>query len=152
VILAATAWIVVQTASYYPHFLAYISEYGPDRDENYTVLADSSLDWGQGLIELSEFMRENGITRVYLSYFGSASPRAYGIDYVPMSSFFPLDNPPAATGAAAPEWVAISATNLTGTYFNADPFAKFRESRPNHVIGHNMYLYHLSADSTEAQQ
>ncbi len=144
-ILAACAWLVLQVASYYPHFIAYTSEYGPGRDLNYEVFADSSLDWGQGLIELRDFMQEHNIPSVWLSYFGSASPRAYGIAYKPLGSFYELE-PPSNRNAPDPEWVAISATNLTGTYFNGDPYKRFRDSRPDFVIGHNMYLYHLSAD------
>ncbi len=151
VVVAASIWLVLSAVSYYPRFLTYISEYGPGRDENYTVLADSSLDWGQGLIELREFMRDHDIPRVYLSYFGSAAPRAYGIDYVPLTSFFQLRPAGSPPGAPTPQWVVISATNLTGTYFNGDPFRQFRESRPNFVIGNSMYVYQLPADSTEAR-
>src|SRR5690606_1775522 len=90
VIALAIAWCVVHPLSYHPHYLTYISEYGPGRDQNYRVLVDSSLDWGQGLLALREFMEEEGIERIQLSYFGSALPGGYGIDYVPLVSFFPL--------------------------------------------------------------
>lgn len=151
-VLAATVWMIVQVASYFPNYLAYVSEYGPGRDENYRVFADSSLDWGQGLIQLREFLAEHGIQRVYLSFFGSASPQAYGIDYVPLASFFALKPIDGAASRPAPEWAVISATNLTGTYFVGDPFAQFRNARPDFVVGHTMFVYHLSADSVGAQQ
>ena len=77
------AWVILAPLSYYPNFLSYISEYGPGRDRGSEILVDSSLDWGQGLLQLREYMREQGIERVYLSYFGSARPDGYGIDYVP---------------------------------------------------------------------
>ena len=147
-IALASVWLVCSALSYYPNFLTYVSEYGPGRDQNYRVFADSSLDWGQGLIQLREFMREHGIPRVYLSYFGSAWPTAYGIDYVPLASFYILKTPPERTPAPAPpEWVVISATNLTGTYFNEDPFKRFREVRPDFVIGNSMYVYRIPPDA-----
>jgi 4-amino-4-deoxy-L-arabinose transferase-like glycosyltransferase len=149
-IVGACIWLVASVVSYYPNFLTYVSEYGPGRDENYRVFADSSLDWGQGLVQLHEFMQEHRIDRIYLSYFGSAWPSAYGIDYVPLASFYPLKPAPApAAGTpkrADPEWVVISATNLTGTYFNGDPFARFRDATPDYVIGNNMYAYRISPD------
>src|SRR5207249_273045 len=40
-IALATAWLVVQPLSYFPNFLTYVSEYGPGRDRNYEVFADS---------------------------------------------------------------------------------------------------------------
>jgi hypothetical protein len=140
-IAAAAVWMVISTASAYPHFLGYISEYGPGVEENHTILVDSSLDWGQGLLGLRDFMRQNQINSVYLSYFGSALPEGYGISYLPLVSFFPLA--PATGPASQPEWIAISATNLSGTYFNGDPFAEFRQSRPDHVIARSIFLYRL---------
>jgi hypothetical protein len=143
-IAALVVWAALSPLTYYPNFLAYISEYGPGRDHGSEVLVDSSLDWGQGLIQLREYMRENGIERVYLSYFGSAMPDGYGIDYVPLFSFVAL--PPsklAKPGAPDPTHVVISATNLQGSYFPADPFAKFRDTQPEAVVGHTMYVYRL---------
>jgi hypothetical protein len=151
-VIAATIWMIGQVASYFPNYLAYVSEYGPGRDENYQVFADSSLDWGQGLIQLREFLHEHGIERVYLSFFGSASPQAYGIDYVPLASFYPLKPIPGAESRRPPEWAVVSATNLTGTYFVGDPFAQFRNARPDFVVAHTMFVYHLSADSAGVQK
>ena len=138
-----TGWLVVQPLSYFPNFLTYVSEYGPGRDRNYEVFADSSLDWGQGLLLLRDFMRGHGIRVVYLSYFGSAWPNGYGIEYLPLLSFFVL--PPAALrpGEPEPRWVVISATNLTGTYLRGDPFRHFREQRPAYVLGHSLYVYEV---------
>jgi hypothetical protein len=142
-IAVAVAWALLQPLASYPFFLSYMSEYAPGSGRNHEVLADSNLDWGQGLIALREWMSEAGVPRVYLSYFGSASPAAYGIDYVPLPSYFPL--PPAPPGGAAgePHWAAISATNLTGVRFPDDPFAAFRALRPARVLGGGVYLYQL---------
>jgi dolichyl-phosphate-mannose-protein mannosyltransferase len=142
-IALATAWLVVQPLSYFPHFLTYVSEYGPDRDRNYEVFADSSLDWGQGLLLLRDFMREHEIPRVYLSYFGSAWPGGYGIAYRPLFSFFELPRPAPRPQEPDPRYVVISATNLTGTYFQGDPFRRFREQRPDYVLGHSLYVYEV---------
>lgn len=142
------AWAVIAPLTYYPNFLSYISEYGPGRGRGSEVLVDSSLDWGQGLLQLREYMRENDIERVYLSYFGSARPDGYGIDYEPLYgptlSFFPL-LPSRLSGPDAPEptHVVISATNLQGVYFNGDPFARFREFEPDAVVANIMYVYRI---------
>ena len=143
-IVAATVWLIVHPLSYYPNFLTYVSEYGPGRSRNYEVFADSSLDWGQGLLLLRDYMRENRIDRIYLSYFGSAWPRGYGIEYVPLYSFFDLPNLPAPPDAKPPQYAAIAATNLTGTYFRGDPFAQFRQQKPERVLGNSIYIYRLA--------
>jgi predicted membrane-bound dolichyl-phosphate-mannose-protein mannosyltransferase len=142
-IALATAWLVVHPLSYFPNFLTYVSEYGPGRDRNYEVFADSSLDWGQGLLLLREFMREHDLPRVYLSYFGSAWPGGYGIAYAPLVSFFRLPPPAPGPREAEPRWVVISATNLTGAYLPGDPFRGFREQRPAYVLGHALYVYEV---------
>lgn len=140
-IVVLTIWSAGWTLSFYPWFLAYTSEYQPDRDRGYEVFVDSSLDWGQGLIALRDFMQEEGIDRIYLSYFGSALPEGYGIDYVPLRSFFPLPPRPRPAEGERPSFVAISATNLTGLYFPDDPYAGFRDLEPYRILAHTIFVY-----------
>lgn len=145
---ALAGLVVVHVAlalSWYPHFLAYTSEYMPSRDDGHRALVDSSLDWGQSLIELRDFMRDERIDRIYLSYFGSAVPNGYGIDFVALPSFFEL-RPQPRTGAD-PRFIAISATNLHGVYLNGDPFARFRDIEPYRVLGHSMFVYKVPGDA-----
>lgn len=104
------------------------------------LLTDSSHDWGQGLIALRDFMVEENVPVVHLSYFGSARPDAYGIDYVPLRSFYAL--PPVAQPAVTPRFVVISATNLVGTHVE-DVFAPFRDIEPYRVLGHTMFVYRM---------
>jgi 4-amino-4-deoxy-L-arabinose transferase-like glycosyltransferase len=141
VIAAAFITAVAFPLSYYPHFLSFISEYGPERDRNHTVLVDSSLDWGQGLLQLRDFMRERGIPSIYLSYFGSASPGGYGISYIPLLSFFAL--PPGPQILEQPRWLVISATNLQGVYLPDDQFAMFRQVQPDTVLANTLFVYRL---------
>lgn len=143
-IVLATAWCILHPLTYHPHYLTYISEYGPGRDQNYRVLVDSSLDWGQGLLALREFMEEEGIDRVQLSYFGSALPGGYGIDYVALPSFFPLRPGAAWNPDAPPQWLAVSATNLAGVYLPTDPYRALRAVRPDHVVANSIYLFRLA--------
>jgi 4-amino-4-deoxy-L-arabinose transferase-like glycosyltransferase len=139
VITAAVIWAAGSTLSFYPYFLAYSSEYPPGRDQAYTQLFDSSLDWGQGLIALREFMREENIDLVYLAYFGSAIPEGYGIKYVPLPSFYPLPQQPAQP--APPKFAVVSATLLSGRYLKTDFYAEPRTQKPYRVLGHSMYVF-----------
>ena len=141
VLAGLVAWYVAAPLAVYPWFLSYVSEYGPGRDASYEVLGDSSIDWGQGLLALRDFMRTEHVPSVYLSYFGSAQPEGYGIAYVPLGSFFPLRTLPMPV--PQPKWVVVSATNLESAYFRADPFARFRDSRPDRVLGGSLYVYRL---------
>ncbi len=144
VVLALVLWYAGSSLSYYPHFLAYTSEYVPGRNRGHEALLDSSLDWGQGLVQLREYMRGEGISRVYLSYFGSALPEGYGIDYLPLPSFFPL--PPRTgpgDGGDPPSHMVISATNLHGVYLPGDPFRQLREVKPDTILAHTLFVYRI---------
>ncbi|HKE99879.1 MAG TPA: glycosyltransferase family 39 protein [Actinomycetes bacterium] len=70
---AASVWRV------HPSYLAYVNEAfgGPDR--GYRLVADSNLDWGQDLARAAGWVRAHPGGPVWLLYFGSADPRAYGL-------------------------------------------------------------------------
>jgi dolichyl-phosphate-mannose--protein O-mannosyl transferase len=128
---------VLSSVRYYPYFLSYLDEYATGR-EMYETLVDSSTDWGQGLIGLRGFMREHGVDSVALGYWGSAMPEGYGIRYVALPSYFPLQHPVA--GRKNPRYLAISATLLAGTV-HSDPYAELRSQRPVAVVGGSIYVF-----------
>jgi len=106
--------LALETAAVHPNLLAYfnVAAGGPDRADR--LLVDSNLDWGQGLVQLREWMGANGVGRVNLSYFGSVDPAVYGIDAVVLEG-----SPPAAGKPGPPElpgYVAVGVTNLRGLY------------------------------------
>jgi hypothetical protein len=140
-------WYAASSLSVYPNFLSYTSEYVADRQRGDRVLLDSSLDWGQGLIQLRAFMARHDIDRVFLSYFGSALPAGYGIDYEPLPSFFrpPPPRPAMDAGEARPnpQYVVISATNLHGIYLPGDPFVRFREVDPDFIVARSLLVYRI---------
>jgi len=79
--------IVAETAWCYPDYLAYFN--GLVRPaEAYRHLVDSSLDWGQDLPAVRDYVARNpGGAPFYLSYFGAGSPGYYGIAARPLYSF-----------------------------------------------------------------
>jgi hypothetical protein len=137
--LIATLWI-------YPHFLAFFNAAAGGPDNGWRALVDSNLDWGQDLGRLADWLAENDIERVWLSYFGEARPEYYGVNYSGLDSFPPrLMNPlarPFYPHDPAPGWYAISATNLQGVHFsNHDQFLYFRDRKPSVKIGYSIFLY-----------
>jgi len=130
------------TLSAYPHFLAYTSLWAGGRDSGHEVLVDSSLDWGQGLLELRDFMAEEEVGRVALSYFGSAPPEAYGIEFEALPSFFRLEGGLVPGPDGPPRFTVISATNLHGLYLQGrDPFAAYRQREPFRVLAHSLFVF-----------
>src|SRR4029079_1001950 len=64
-----------------PHQLAYFNEFVGGPDQGYRYLSDSNIDWGQDLRGLKKYMEQEKLPIIFLSYFGTAPPSAYGIRY-----------------------------------------------------------------------
>ena len=143
---APLAWVVGATLVAWPHYLAYVNELGGGSRQGYQLLSDSNLDWGQGLEALADWMRQRGVARVQLAYFGTADPAHWGIDYVALPS--PNSALPAtaslAPGEPAPRIVALSAYQYQGVAFRgANPYAPFHELLPNDVVAGSILIFDL---------
>ena len=134
-----------------PHDLAYFSDLVGGPSNSMRLLADSNLDWGQDIETLRRWLTtQERPKRLYLSYFGTADPRGYGIVYYPA---------PNSCAHAAP-WVpevepdtgrtllVVSAMNLQGVYFG-DPsaYAWLTRKAPVVVLGHSMAVYDITNDA-----
>lgn len=74
------AWHAGSAARIAPHFLAYFNELAGGPENGRFHLTDSSLDWGQDLPGLKDWLSAHaGAEPVYLSYFGTGEPGYYGI-------------------------------------------------------------------------
>ncbi len=136
------ALFVGSTMAQYPNFLSYTSEY-VDRERADHLFADSSLDWGQGMIQLRDWMRDNDVDRVYLSYFGSGLPQAYGVDYVAIKGYFQIYTPDDTSSVPRPRprWTVISATNRAGVYLPEEDYDGYLDIPPAFVIANHLYVY-----------
>lgn len=71
----------IATASSHPYELTYFNALGGGPLGGCRILADSNLDWGQGLIDLARIQREQPEFRdMTLYYFGDTDPAHYGVD------------------------------------------------------------------------
>ncbi len=103
-----------------PRYLSYFNLPAGGSKNGERWFVDSSLDWGQDLPRLQHWMEREGVDRVDLAYFGTADPRAYGIDYrkVVMIHDFRPDDPPVRPSSG--DWFAVSKTLLQGAYLEPD--------------------------------
>ena len=150
VIVALLGWQIISTLWIFPNQESYFNVLagGPTGGDQFLV--DSNIDWGQDLISLREIMDEQGIEEIYLSYFGTALPEAYGIRYRPIPGFLrhttgiEIDayNP----YTPPPGWYAISITSLHLGLLeqNGDMFAYFRDLEPDARAGYSINLYHVT--------
>jgi hypothetical protein len=143
-------WTATSTLSQAPHQLAYFNGLAGGPDNGCRLISDSNVDWGQDLPALRSFMEQNGLGRIYLSYFGTADPAGYGIDYQPLPGFGALQLPPSASVSPDGRQVlAISIVNLQGIYLREqrDLYRWLDHCTPIARIGHSIYVYDLTADA-----
>lgn len=70
---------LIETAQTFPHYLAYFNGLVSPR-EAYRHLTDSSLDWGQDLPSVRDYIETHSAQGpFYLAYFGTGDPATYGV-------------------------------------------------------------------------
>ncbi len=156
-LFASAAVFAVAISALYnlPTPLSYFNELAPTPGTRLRLLGDSNLDWGQGLPAIKPWMREENVSCLYLSAYGTCPPRVYGIDHVPLPGFGALE-------AAAPRplpagmekvYVAVFGTNLQGVYL-ADPHTyNFLRSRtPHAVLAGSVWVYDVTGDADALQR
>jgi hypothetical protein len=139
-------WYAAENLLIFPHYLAYFNQIAGGAKGGYRYLVDSNLDWGQDLKALRKYMEGNGIDTIKLSYFGTADPKQYDIDYETLPSFARLSGgrPPGALKKG--DLVAISATNLYPLYVDLGDIAShLRSIEPLDRVGYSILIYKVEA-------
>lgn len=142
------AWTIVGSLRTWPDYIAYFNEFIGGPRNGYHWLGDSNLDWGQDLKELKRFMVQRGIDRIQLSYFGTADPAHYGIDYeyLPSTKNSLRPSPPLREGESPSRFVALSASQYQGITFPDKDFYRFYyQYVPNELIGNSILIFDLKS-------
>ncbi len=145
-LLLLWGWGLVRT---WPHYLAYFNELAGGPANGYKFLVDSNLDWGQDVKALADRLAGMGNPPVVFSYFGVARPERYGIRYVPLGVVSNVELRGTGEDLCRAEelLLAVSATNLQGTYYpDRDTYGWLKERKPGFSAGYSIFLYDLSAD------
>jgi len=142
---ALLAWYILGTWRAYPHTIAYFNELVGGPTNGYRHVVDSNLDWGHSFKALAQYMREEGLDEVRLSYWTWVDPALYGVKYTPLppapsseeEEHFPSFAPP-------PGVYAISATTLQGILLhNTDLYGWFRHQTPVAQPGYGVLVYRV---------
>jgi hypothetical protein len=133
--------LAVESTIAYPDYMAYFNLLAGGPRGGVRILSDSNLDWGQDLPLLADWQAKHPGTKLYLSYFGTADPASYGVQYTNVGAgygFVPTTMP------TDPGVIAVSATHLQGMYVapNLQWFYRaLRTQKPIDVLGGTIYLY-----------
>lgn len=133
-----------------PNFLSYFNTLAGGPDQGAMRLSDSNVDWGQGLIQLRQYLAEEHVDVIYLSYFGTAPPGEYGIRYQYVPGF--ADSLQRSDNSILPldidrELLAVSVTNLHGQFLK-DPksFHWLSDRVPIAKVAHCIYVFDITND------
>jgi len=143
-------WYVAGTLRASPHYLAYFNDLVGGPENGYKYLLDSNLDWGQDLPGLARFLDANGRPEVVLSYFGTASPRTYGITYQDFFSYNRSGRREEHLNSLAPRReVFVISANLLQCLFIGDKhyYDWLKRKRPIAVPGHSIFVYDITDDA-----
>jgi hypothetical protein len=112
-VLASIASFATESLSNWPNYLAYFNQFVGGHTNAYRHLVDSSLDWGQDLPSLQQWLvrADLGESRPYISYFGNGSLKYYGSRANHLPSYWE-HAPPSAPGPLKESVYCISAAML----------------------------------------
>ena len=152
---------ILSSVKTHPYYLSYFNEFVGGNKNGWKYFTDSNIDWGQGLKQLSLWIKKNKDVEesgIYLSYFGVADPHYYGIKYRPVGFISNLteqerlgddiikNNPKKVV-------IAISVTNLQSTYYkDKTVFSFLKEIKPTYTAADSIFVYDITEKRNELQK
>lgn len=150
------AWAILAAVGIYPDHLSYFNEAAclvQGRPSEIGIaggtacgplwLADSNVDWGQGLKQLKTWLDKNAPGRSFqFGYFGTYQPSAYRIAYQELNVPDLMAPKPGLYVVSAH---VVAFLPAMGAIKRAGYGQWLRDVRPNAVIGHSLYVYDVPA-------
>jgi len=140
----------------FPNYIPYANEFWGGPANAHRVLADSNVDWGQGLIATKTYINQHQIKNCWFAYFGSlvSDTSYYGIPCRPLPTAFAslLQLPMPIVPQQIDGPVFISATEISGTYWTADwanPYLPFQQIPPSALIANSILVYDGAVDASQ---
>lgn len=132
-VVIALALNAADALRYAPDYLSYFTPFVPP-SQTYKLLSDSNLDWGQGLLALRRYEAAHPQEKIYLAYFGSVDPGAYGL----RARLLPEDQ--RVSGAT----VVVSATELTGQMLdNFNDYHWVLQYPQKAILNHSLHVFQI---------
>lgn len=140
VIAPLLLWLVVSTLFSFPNYLAYFNEIQPLIGvEKYEIFVDSNLEWGQNLVRLSNFVKDNGIEKIKVSaWFDNFPVKRYVSQSLEWGEGFDENV----------EWYAVGASVFQfAKGQEGDPFLFLRDKEPIEIIGDGILVYRITNEN-----
>ncbi len=142
-------WYAIGTLAIFPNYVVFFNELAGGPDNGYRYLADSSVDWGQGIEELKLYLDRQGINTVRLAAFSSLDPALYDLRFEPLPPTVGAPITLTARFNPQPGLYAISAVPLQGVWvLDPDTYDWFRHREPMARVGHAIFVYQVLPNPT----
>lgn len=137
----------------FPNYIPYANEFWGGSANSYRILADSNVDWGQGLIALKQYTDEHPAENCWFAYFGAlvSDPSYYGIPCKPLpTSFSSLVHrptqviPPVVDGP-----VFLSASEVSSIYWRAEwanLYRPIQQLKPSALVANSILAFDGKVD------
>jgi hypothetical protein len=124
----------------YPDHLSYFNQIAGGYRHGPEWLDDSNVDWGQGLIQLREYLETRKLENYSLCYFGSAEPLYYGIAGRNVTDEVPL-SPPVGTKLILSGHYVARMRALAPRHISNERQNWLSKAVPKAIVGHAYYVY-----------
>jgi hypothetical protein len=141
--------LAAESLTAFPDYLSFFNALAGGSRGGIRLLGDANLDLGQDLPALAEWQRRHPGTKLYLSYFGTADPASYGIEYTNIPPGYRYG--PQTQWPSEPGVIAVSASTLQGTRLNPrlrQVWRRFASREPLEVLGGTIYLFDFEPEAT----
>ena len=122
----------------HPDYIPYFNQLAGGVAGGPRWLDGSNLDWGQDLYRLPAWLRQRGIDRVRLLYFGTALPGYFGVTTEPMAESDWRDEPRPGVYVISAEYLVRGLHQAESRGWKSDWLRRYR---PVDVLGGSLYLY-----------
>lgn len=140
----------------FPNYIPYANELWGGPARTHEILADSNVDWGQGLVALKQYIDRHQIKNCWFAYFGQliVDVSYYGIPCKALPTAFAdlIQAPMPVIPSQVDGPVFISATEITRTYWRADwvnPYLPFQRLPPSALVADSILVYDGKVDVSQ---
>ncbi len=135
-------WYLIEFAAIFPDHLSYFNQFAGGYRYATEWLDDSNVDWGQGLVQLRDYLQKHPDRDFWFCYFGTGDPQYYGIPNQKTHKSIPVSPPPGSMVILSAHWVARGRALLAG-----DPATRNKNwlanLAPKAIVGHAYYIYEI---------
>ncbi|MGD1919989.1 MAG: ArnT family glycosyltransferase [Pleurocapsa sp.] len=135
--IALISYLAISNFSYFPHYISYFNEILLNRKLNYTLLADSNVDWGQNMMYIKRYLLQHPeVTK--------ATSGIYGDMGLPPERIFDASNP-------QPGLMAIEVNDLVGITTKPEQFQWIEENlKPQASVGYNYLIFDIKPEHLQS--